>query len=113
MKARHAIAIGLVCASPALGFAEARAEDPPPEATPLWLSARSMEPPRLDARWAPALPLSLPTSTLLQLPDPTEPVPREIRLSHGAKTAIIVTAIVVGALIVFGFVAVGLPHHHP
>ena len=37
------------------------------------------------------------------------PEPKEIRLSNGAKTAIIVTAIVVGALIILFAVSV---HHH-
>jgi hypothetical protein len=37
---------------------------------------------------------------------------REIRLSSGAKTAIIVTAIVVGVLIIVGVVAIGKPHRH-
>jgi hypothetical protein len=37
---------------------------------------------------------------------------REIRLSSGAKTAIIITAIVVGVLIIVGVVAIGKPHRH-
>lgn len=36
----------------------------------------------------------------------------EVRLSRGAKTAIIVGAIVVGVLIIVGVVAVGKPHKH-
>lgn len=39
------------------------------------------------------------------------PVPTEVRLSRGAKTAIIVTAIVVGVLLVVGVVAVTRPGH--
>jgi hypothetical protein len=42
------------------------------------------------------------------LQDPTE----EIRLSRGAKTAIIVTAIVVGALIIVGVVVLAKPGKH-
>jgi hypothetical protein len=38
------------------------------------------------------------------------PAPQEIRLSSGAKTAIIVTAIVVGALIIVGVLALHHPH---
>jgi hypothetical protein len=41
------------------------------------------------------------------------PAPEEIRLSHGAKTAIIVTAIVVGALVIVGVVALSSPGHAP
>jgi hypothetical protein len=37
----------------------------------------------------------------------------DIRLSHGAKTAIIVTAIVVGVLIIVAVVALGHPGHLP
>lgn len=40
------------------------------------------------------------------------PAPEEIRLSHGAKTAIIVTAIVLGALLIVGVVAVSAPGRH-
>ena len=39
------------------------------------------------------------------------PTPAEVRLSHGAKTAIIVTAIVVGALVIIGVVALSRPGH--
>ncbi len=39
------------------------------------------------------------------------PSPAEIRLSRGAKTAIIVAAIVVGVLLVVGVVAVTRPGH--
>jgi hypothetical protein len=39
------------------------------------------------------------------------PTPDEIRLSRGAKTAIIVTAIVVGALLIVGAVAISRPGH--
>lgn len=39
------------------------------------------------------------------------PAPRDIRLSHGAKVAIIVTAIVVGSLIVLGVVIASRPGH--
>ena len=38
------------------------------------------------------------------------PQPQEIRLSSGAKTAIIITAIVVGALIIVGVIALHGPH---
>jgi hypothetical protein len=38
------------------------------------------------------------------------PTMTEVRLSHGAKTAIIVTAIVVGALLLVGVIAVSAPH---
>lgn len=55
---------------------------------------------RLAAR--PALPASL--GLFASRPD-------EIRLSHGAKIAIIVTAIVVGSLIVLGAVIVSRPGH--
>jgi hypothetical protein len=37
---------------------------------------------------------------------------KEVRLSHGAKVAIIVTAIVVGALIIVGAVALSQPGKH-
>lgn len=65
----------------------------------------------LDGRLGPAArdvlvrapgPLSVP------LKDPTE----EVRLSKGAKTAIIVTAIVVGALIIVGAVVLAKPGKH-
>ncbi len=36
----------------------------------------------------------------------------DIRMSRGAKTAIIVTAIVVGVLIIAGVVVLGKPHRH-
>lgn len=39
------------------------------------------------------------------------PTPAEIRLSRGARTAIIVTAIVVGVLVIAGVVAVARPGH--
>ena len=37
--------------------------------------------------------------------------PDQIRLSHGAKTALIITAIVVGCLIIVGVVVVSRPGH--
>lgn len=43
------------------------------------------------------------------LPFQLEPPMKEVRLSSGAKTAIIVTAIVVGALIIIGAVALSRP----
>ncbi len=60
------------------------------------------------------LALSLPAIALTRdhLPS-AAPALQEIRLSHGAKTAIIVTAIVVGVLIVVGVVFVAAPDHPP
>lgn len=43
------------------------------------------------------------------MPFQLDPPVKEVRLSSGAKTAIIVTAIVVGALIIVGAVALGRP----
>jgi hypothetical protein len=43
------------------------------------------------------------------LPFQLEPPMKEVRLSSGAKTAIIITAIVVGALIIVGAVALSRP----
>ncbi|HSO33363.1 MAG TPA: hypothetical protein VLT33_12605 [Labilithrix sp.] len=39
------------------------------------------------------------------------PTPAEIRLSRGAKTALIVTAIVVGSLMIIGVVVLSRPGH--
>jgi hypothetical protein len=36
----------------------------------------------------------------------------DIRMSRGAKTAIIVTAIVVGVLVIAGVIVIGKPHKH-
>ena len=43
------------------------------------------------------------------LPFQLDPPMKEVRLSSGAKTAIIITAIVVGALIIIGAVALSRP----
>lgn len=43
------------------------------------------------------------------LPFQLDPPMKEVRLSSGAKTAIIITAIVVGALIIVGAVALSRP----
>lgn len=45
------------------------------------------------------------------VPSPlSKPAMADMRLSRGAKTAIIVTAIVVGVLVIVGVVALGKPH---
>ena len=67
----------------------------------------------------PALPLIVPSGARLHLaaqpPLPRialfAPAPEEIRLSHGAKVAIIVSAIVVGSLVVLGLVVFSRPGH--
>jgi hypothetical protein len=59
--------------------------------------------------------LALRTSQDLEGARARRPVPssaiEDIRLSHGAKTAIIVTAIVVGVLLLVGVIAVNGPGH--
>lgn len=62
----------------------------------------------IDGRLGPAtrdVLVRAPSPLSLPLKDPTE----EVRLSKGAKTAIIVTAIVVGALIIVGVVVLARP----
>lgn len=71
----------------------ARAEEKDPPSPPVMLFA-----PDIHARIAPAQATLVPAA------------PQEIRLSSGAKTAIIITAIVVGALIIVGVVALHGPH---
>lgn len=65
----------------------------------------------IDGRLGPAardVLVRTPSPLSVPLRDPTE----EIRLSKGAKTAIIVTAIVVGALIIVGVVVLAKPGKH-
>lgn len=64
--------------------------------------------PALSLTSAEAMNVAAP-STLSRLPLTAE----EIRLSRGAKTAIIVGAIVVGVLLIVGVVAVAKPHKLP
>ncbi|HEY8080102.1 MAG TPA: hypothetical protein VIF62_38490 [Labilithrix sp.] len=84
----------LAFAAPRPAFAE--------ESPPIQLVRPAQDP--LDTRIAIARSLATPAGL-------AAPEPREIRLSNGAKTAIIVTAIVVGALIIL--VAVSAHHHGP
>lgn len=110
-KLRHALAIAIVCSAPALELgSEARAEP---------LAARIVEAPRPASDLT--LPFGLPSGALgspgtwaatrpLPPPEALRSPSRTIALSPGAKTAIIVTAIVVGVLIIAGVVAVGHPH---
>jgi hypothetical protein len=46
------------------------------------------------------------------MPFQLDPQMKEVRLSSGAKTAIIVTAIVVGALLILGVVVLARPGKH-
>lgn len=65
----------------------------------------------IDGRLGPAtrdVLVRSPSPLSVPLKDPTE----EVRLSRGAKTAIIVTAIVVGALIIVGVVVLAKPGKH-
>ncbi len=89
-----ALATTLVVASPRVARAQ--------EAPPIELVRPAQDP--LDTRIAIARALAAPAGFVA-------PAPKEIRLSNGAKTAIIVTAIVVGALIIL--VAVSAHHHGP
>lgn len=65
----------------------------------------------IDGRLGPAtrdVLVRTPNALSVPLRDPME----EVRLSKGAKTAIIVTAIVVGALIIVGVVVLARPGKH-
>jgi len=46
------------------------------------------------------------------MPFQLDPPMKEVRLSSGAKTAIIITAIVVGALLIVGVIALSRPGKH-
>ncbi len=109
MKPSSSVALGLaltlLVATPRLAHAEEPASATAPVVVIPTLAAPSIIGP-IGAR----LPLfgAAPAAARSALFTPT---PAEIHLSRGAKTAIIVTAIVVGVLVIVGVVAVARPGH--
>ncbi|MEI9885757.1 MAG: hypothetical protein WDN08_04510 [Rhizomicrobium sp.] len=60
---------------------------------------------------------TVPNLTLTGAPSRSLPLaifaktPEDVRLSHGAKTALIITAVIVGALLITGAVVLSRPGH--
>lgn len=108
MHLRSSVAAGLALTLALVIPVTSRAQEAPAQAVPAAAPTIAVIPglgplaPRLAL--AGAQPLRAPLALFA-------PTPEEIRLSRGAKTAIIVTAIVVGALLVVGVVAVSRPGH--
>jgi hypothetical protein len=129
MNHRSVIAAGLVCTTLALGRpiaahaeevrfpapaaplipAENMPAGPDPEPLAPW-SPLAAAGPAEPASWLGLGTLTKPSVLFLSEPRLSHPAMRDIRLSSGAKTAIIVTAIIVGALLIIGVVAIGRPH---
>lgn len=83
----------------------ARAAEPEADPIPTFVKAPAVVP-ALGARLSLFAPQPLQADASL-----FATTPEDIRLSRGAKTAIIITAVVVGVLLVVGVVAVTRPGH--